>query len=390
MRVAAALLFASLEQQDNLKRFKFWYYRPCFVIVSRVLYEEICRGEAQVDSSGSVHRRNGAHKRPRLEDVAARVGLSTASVSLVLRGVPGPSERTRQRVLAAAAALGYRVDRTASALASRRSRLLGVMVDIHRPFHAELVEHLHTAAEEVGYDLVLSTQTRTRGEQTAVETLLAFRSEALILLGPTAPAGTLATLDNKSPVIVVGRRVADAALDVVRTADDDGVGQIVDHLVGLGHREIVYVDGGKGVIATDRRRGYRTAMRRHGLDSHVRILHGDHTEAAGERAARKLLDGGSLPTAVLTYNDPSAIGVLAALARVGVSVPGEVSVVGYDDDALSRLSCFNLTTVSQNAAEQARYAVAAAVERLDEDRTEPREVVLTPHLVLRGTTAEPA
>jgi len=343
-----------------------------------------------VDDVDSARDRNGTGKRPRLEDVAARVGLSTASVSLVLRGVSGPSERTRQRVMKAAADLGYQVDRTASLLASRRTRLLGVMVDVHRPFHAELVEHLHTAAEAVGYDLVLSTQTRTRDEHTAVETLLAFRSEAMILLGPTVPADTLAALDRKSPVIAVGRRIADAALDVVRTADDDGVGQIVDHLVGLGHRAITYVDGGKGVIATDRRRGYRTAMRHHGLDAHIRVLHGDHTEAAGERAARKLLDGDALPTAVVTYNDQSAIGVLAALARAGVAVPGQVSVAGYDDDTLSRLSCFNLTTVSQNAEEQARHAVAAAVERLDHGRTEPREVVLPPHLVIRGTTAEPA
>lgn len=338
---------------------------------------------------GAEGRRNGANRRPRLEDVAARVGLSTASVSLVLRGVPGPSERTRQRVLKAAADLGYQVDRTASMLASRRTRLLGVMVDVHSPFHAELVEHLHTAAEEVGYDLVLSTQTRTRDEHTAVETLLAFRSEALILLGPTAPADTLASLDQKAPVIVVGRRIADGELDVVRSADDEGVGQIVDHMVGLGHRAIAYVDGGKGVIATDRRRGYRTAMRRHGLDAHIRVLRGDNTEAAGERAARQLLDSGDLPTAVVAYNDQCAIGVFAALQRAGVAVPGEVSVAGYDDDTLSRLSCFNLTTVSQEAQEQARYAVAAAVERLDQDRTEPREVVLTPQLVVRGTIAAP-
>ncbi|MEU7659095.1 LacI family DNA-binding transcriptional regulator [Streptomyces lincolnensis] len=337
-----------------------------------------------------MRHRNGGHKRPRLEDVAARVGVSTASVSLVLRGVPGPSERTRQRVLKAAAELGYQVDRTASTLASRRSRLLGVMVDIRSPFHAELVEHLHTAAEEVGYDLVLSTLTRTRDEQTAVETLLAFRSEALILLGPTSSADMLTTLDNKTPVIAVGRRIADAALDVVRTADDDGVGQIVDHLVGLGHREIVHVDGGKGVIATDRRRGYRTAMRRHGLGEHIRILTGDQTEAAGEHAARHLLHDPQPPTAVVAFNDQSAIGVLTALNRAGVAVPDRVSVVGYDDDTLSRLSCFNLTTVSQSAREQARHAVTAAVERLDQDRTEPREVVLTPRLVLRGTTAEPA
>ncbi|MEI5524988.1 LacI family DNA-binding transcriptional regulator [Streptomyces brasiliscabiei] len=341
------------------------------------------------DGDSALHR-NGAAKRPRLEDVAARVGLSTASVSLVLRGVAGPSERTRQRVLKAAADLGYQVDRTASVLASRRSRLLGVMIDIYSPFHAELVEHLHMAAEEVGYDLVLSTQTRTRDEHTAVETLLAYRSEALILLGPTAPTATLAALDRKAPVIAVGRRIADAALDVVRTADDDGVGQIVDHLAELGHRAITYVDGGKGVIATDRRRGYRGAMRRHGLGEYVRVLRGDHTEAAGERAARQMLDDGEPLTAVVAFNDQCAIGVLAALARAGVDVPGRVSVAGYDDDPHSRLSCFNLTTVSQSAEEQARHAVTAAVERLDQNRTEPREVVLTPRLVLRGTTGRPA
>ncbi|MEV6588251.1 LacI family DNA-binding transcriptional regulator [Streptomyces acidicola] len=325
--------------------------------------------------------------RPRLEDVAARVGLSTASVSLVLRGVPGPSERTRQRVLKAAAELGYQPNRNASMLARRRSRLLGVMVDIHSPFHAELVEHLHTAAEQVGYDLVLSTQTRTRDEATAVETLLAFRSEALILLGPVAPAATLVALHQKAPVVSVGRRIPDAELDVVRTADDDGVGQIVDHLTGLGHRSIAYVDGGKGVIATDRRRGYREAMRRHGLDDHIRVLHGDHTEEAGERATRQLLSGTQLPTAVVAFNDQCAIGVLTALGRAGVPVPGAVSVAGYDDDALSRLSCFDLTTVSQSAEEQAHHAVTAALERLDEGRTEPREIVLAPRLVLRGTTA---
>ncbi|MFF7651007.1 LacI family DNA-binding transcriptional regulator [Streptomyces sp. NPDC007983] len=343
-----------------------------------------------MDDADSERRQNGANRRPRLEDVAARVGVSTASVSLVLRGVSGPSERTRQRVLKAAAELGYQADRTASLLASRRTRLLGVMVDVHSPYHAEVVDYLHTAAEEVGYDLVLSTLTRTRDEHTAVETLLAFRSEALILLGPTSPADTLAALDRKAPVIVVGRRITDEQLDVVRTADDDGVGQIVDHLAGLGHRAITYVDGGRGVIATDRRRGYRTAMRRHGLDTHIRILRGENTEAAGERAARHLLDGPALPTAVVAFNDQCAIGVLAALSRAGVAVPGEVSVAGYDDDTLSRLSCFNLTTVSQNAEQQARQAVAAAVERLDQGRTEPREVVLSPQLVVRGTVAEPA
>ena len=113
--------------------------------------------------------------------------------------------------------------------------------------------------------------------------------------------------------------------------------------------------------------------------------HGDHTEAAGERAARQLLDGGQLPTDVAAFNDQSAIGVLAALTRAGVAVPGAVSVAGYDD-ALSRLSCFSLITVSQTAEAQARHAATAAVERLDEGRTAAREAVLPPRLVVRGST----
>ncbi|MGI5347376.1 LacI family DNA-binding transcriptional regulator [Streptomyces sp. CA-250714] len=218
---------------------------------------------------------------------------------------------------------------------------------------------------------------------------LAFRSEALILLAPTVPTATLISLDRKAPAIVVGRRIAEGRLDVIRTADSDGVGQTIDHLIALGHRTITYVDGGTGVIAADRRRGYRTAMRRHGLDAGIRILRGDTTEAAGERAARLLIDSGDLPTAVVTFNDRCAVGLLTALTRAGIAVPDEVSVAGYDDDPLSRLSCFDLTTVSQAAQDQARQAVAAAVERLDEGRVEPREAVLTPRLVVRGSVTGP-
>jgi DNA-binding LacI/PurR family transcriptional regulator len=330
-----------------------------------------------------------ARRRPRLEDVAARVGMSPASVSMVLSNAPGPSAATRERVLEAAAELGYRPDRTASLLARRRTHLVGVLMEVGSAFHAELVEDLHEAAERQGYDVVLSAVTRTRDERRAVETLVDFRCEALVLLGPVAPAAQLAALGREVPLVVIGRRVGAAGVDVVRSADDQGVGQAVDHLAGLGHRSIAYIDGGKGTIASDRRRGYRTAMRRHGLVGHLRVLTGDHTEAAGMQAARTFLDEGRLPSAVVAYNDRCALGLLDALNRAGVEVPTGVSVVGYDDSSLSRLVHVNLTTVSQDARRQAEHAVAAVVERLDDGRTADREVVLTPHLVVRGTTAAP-
>jgi DNA-binding LacI/PurR family transcriptional regulator len=331
----------------------------------------------------------GARRRPRLEDVAARVGMSPASVSMVLSNAPGPSAATRERVLEAAAELGYRPDRTASLLARRRTHLVGVLMDVRSAFHAELVEDIHEAAEHQGYDVVLSTVTRTRDERRAVETLVDFRCEALVLLGPVAPALHLTALGRQLPVVVVGRRVAADGVDVVRSADAEGVGQAVDHLAGLGHRAIAFIDGGKGPIASDRRRGYRKAMRRHRLGDHIRIIPGDHTEAAGTRAAQTLLGEGRLPSAVVASNDRCALGFLDALNRVGVDVPGAISVVGYDDSTLSRLAHVNLTTVSQDARRQAEHAVAAAVERLDEGRTANREVVLSPHLVVRGTTGVP-
>ena len=282
--------------------------------------------------------------------------------------------------------MGYRADMTASLLARRRSHHLGVMMNVQNTFHAELVGDIDAAAGRLGYDLVLAALTPTRDEGRAVETLLGFRCEALILLGPDDPAGWLNALGQQLPVVVIGRRIRSASVDVVRASDDEGVGQAVGHLTALGHRDITFVDGGKGTIASDRRLGYRKAMRRRGCGDHIRIVPGDHTEEAGMQAARRLLAGSSLPTAVIASNDRCAVGLLDVLARAGIDVPGAISVVGYDDSMLARLAHVSLTTVSQDAHKQAVAAVALAIERLENARTAPREVVLTPHLVVRRTT----
>jgi DNA-binding LacI/PurR family transcriptional regulator len=328
-----------------------------------------------------------ARTRPRLHDVALHVGVSTASVSLVLRGAPGPSAETRRRVLEAAAQLGYRPDRTASLLARRRRHLLGVLLNIRNPFHAEIVEAVHTEADHRGYEVVLSTVTRDRDEDRAVEALLDFRCEAVLLLGPDAPAARLADLATRLPVIAVGRRVAGDGIDVVRSADDVGVGLALDHLVALGHRDITFVDGGRGAIAAARRRGYRTAMHRYGLSD--RVIAGDHTEDGGIRAGRALASAADRPSAVVASNDRCAVGLLEAFARAGIDVPTDINIIGYDDSSIARLVHIDLTTINQDAAAQAQHAVAAAVERLDGGRTTRREVVLRPRLVIRGSTGPP-
>jgi LacI family transcriptional regulator len=321
-----------------------------------------------------------------MQDVADHVGVSKALVSMVFRRVAGPSAETRQRVLDAAESLGYRPNRSAALLSLRRSHLIGVMANIRNTFHAELVEDIVAEADGYGYEVVLGAVTPTHGETAVVETLLDFRCEALILLGPEVDEARLAELGGRTSVVVVGRRTPCPTVDVVRTADARGIGRVVDHLVELGHRRISHLSGGTGTIPNDRKSGYMRAMKRHGLADEIDIIDGDFTEHAGILAARELLDRRTRPTAVCAANDRSAIGLLDELRRSGIEVPGSIAVAGYDDSMLAQLTHIDLTTVSQEPRQQAERAVRAVVERLDEGRRKRLDVLLDPRLVVRHTT----
>jgi len=328
-------------------------------------------------------------RRPRLDDVATEVGVSAATVSLVLRGIAGPSPATRQRVLGAAARLGYRPDRAASLLASKRSRLIGVVLDVSNPFHSELIEDVHEAAQRTGYNLVLSAVTRVQDEGRAIETLLDSRCAALVLLGSKLPAARLTVLAQQVPIVVVGRPVSSAGVDVVRTDDNEGLDQGVAYLAGLGHRQITYVDGGHGEVPALRRRAYQKAMRRHHLADHIRIVDGGETEDAGGRAGPEILRLHPMATAVMTFNDRCAMGLIDALLRSGVKIPHSLSIIGYDDSTVARLGHINLTTISQNSPQLMEQAITNLIERLDDIRSEQRSVVVPPHLIVRGTTGPP-
>lgn len=327
---------------------------------------------------------------PTMADVAAAAGVSKALVSIVFRGAAGASEATRRRVFQAAERLGYRTNRTASLLKLHRTRHLGVTMNVRNAFHAELVEGIQEAADREGYQIVLGTVTGNHNERRAVETLLEFRCESLILLGSELSEPMLDDLATSVPVVLVGRRAALDTVDVVRTADDQGLGLVVDHLVGLGHDDIAHIDGGRHTISADRRRGYRTAMRRNNEARHVRILAGGTGEVDGWRAAEELLRGDQLPTAVATFNDHCAVGLIDRLTRAGVVVPDAMSVAGYDNAPIAQYAAINLTTVSQEAPIQAHWAVRAAVERLERVRQDTRESILEPRLIVRGSTGPAA
>ncbi|WP_229068271.1 LacI family DNA-binding transcriptional regulator [Actinoplanes sp. DH11] len=329
-------------------------------------------------------------RRTTLADVAAEAGVSVALASIVMRGAAGAGAATRQRVLDVAQRLGYQPDSRARLLRSGRTRLLGVVFDVRHPFHSDLLTGFYDAAGSAGYEVTLSAVTPRRDERTAIAGLLQDRCEALVLFSPRSRTADLATLSARMPVVAMMRTIRHRDVDVVRTDDARGSELAVDHLVGLGHRRIAHVDGGTLPGAAERRHGYQAAMRRHGLTDFVHVVPGGSGEEDGARAAAALRSGagfgGAAPTAVTVFNDLSAAGLLDVLRRNGFDVPGDISVVGYDDSSFSRLSHIDLTTVAQDVEVLAGEAVRRAVQRIERTPVEHREVVIEPRLVVRGTS----
>jgi DNA-binding LacI/PurR family transcriptional regulator len=323
-------------------------------------------------------------KRATLADVAARAGVSRALVSIVIRDAPGASTATRERVMRAAEELGYRPDVRARLLARSQSKLIGTVFGMAGTFHFDVLDGLYTAAEERGYELILSALTHSRGEQRAVQSLQDFRFDALIMIGPDVEKPSLA---GKVPLVLVGWHVDDPAVDSVRTSDAQGMTLAVDHLVERGHRRIVHVDGGDGTISKSRRDEFLRAMAAHGLKSEARVLTGGLTRLEGYTAARTMLDSPRLPTAVIGFNDEVAVSVLEACLHAGQRVPQDISIIGFDNSFASKLPHVRLTTVSQDPQLIAKLAVDRAIARVEGGPIGERDIVLEPTLMVRATTA---
>src|SRR4051812_22602655 len=237
-------------------------------------------------------RRHGRDRRPTMADVAREAGVSRSLVSIIFRGAEGASEATRERVLAAASELGYRPDSLAQGLRRNRSRNLGVLFSLRRPFEVELVENMYPVATELGYRLLLGPFTPGRGQDAVIDELLGYRCAGLIVVGPDLDARDLQPLVSEVAVVEVGRDVAHGLLDVIRNDDALGTRQAVEHLVSLGHRQIAFVDGGDNPGADLRREGYRSAMGEHGLNDQIQVLPGGYTEEEGARAGHRLMANG--------------------------------------------------------------------------------------------------
>ena len=329
-------------------------------------------------------------KRPTMEDVAREAGVSRALVSLVFRNMPNVSDQRRQAVLDAAERLGYQLHAVASRLASHRSRVIGVVVnDLRNPVFAVVVEEIQERADVDGYRVILTAASHESArERVAIETLLEQRPDGLVIAGSLLPPKALAAIAQRTPLTLVGRVVRESGVDCVTIDDSHGAESAVEHLASLGHRAIVHVDGGKGAGARERRNGYRRAMKRAGLENEIRVMPGEYLEEAGVSAAQQMLADG-LPTAVFAANDLIAIGLLDTLREAGVRVPEDISIVGFDDTMIARVSSVSLTTVSQTGSNIGRLAFETVLDRANGMHTEPIVHVVEPRLVVRKSTASP-
>ena len=323
-----------------------------------------------------------------MEDVARAAGVSRSLVSLVFKDSPKVAPRSRKKVLAAAARLGYRPNALARSLASKQVRTFGVLLnDIANPFFSAVYESIAESAEAAGYGILLGAGQRSRArEEVILDTFLSHRVSGLILVSPRLSVRAIASATSGVPTVVVGREVRLPNVDSITNDEMDGARAAVGHLVGLGHVDIAHVSGGRGAGAAERRAAYLAAMAEAGLGARSRVLAGDFTEQSGEAAGGELLSARRLPTAVLTANDMVAVGLMAALQAAEVRVPADVSIVGYDNLALSALSMISLTTVEQPLAAFGEAATELLLERLESGRTQRVRRQFEPRLIVRGST----
>jgi LacI family transcriptional regulator len=322
-----------------------------------------------------------------IRDVARVAGLSVASISRVLNGHNHVHPDTRKKVLDAMNALGYAPNAAARSLSTAKSHAIGVVLpDLHGEFFSELIRGMDKAASERGYLLLLSTMHADSVLAGQAMGAMRGRVDGLIVMAPQLAAGDLArTLPASLPAVLVNSP-EDAGHHNLRIDNRGGVMLMVRHLLANGRKNIVHLSGLlDNLDAMERAQAFRDALATLAPELPVRILEGDFSDESGERLVQKLLAEGMEFDAIFAANDMMALGALQALRTVGVRVPAQVAVAGFDDVPLARY--LGLSTMRVDIAGIGERAVARLVDELEGISTTPAVERLTPALIARATTA---
>ncbi len=288
-----------------------------------------------------------------IREVARQAGVSVATVSRVFNGNGPVRDVTRARIIEIAERLRYSPHGAARSLTMERTETVGVLLpDMHGEFFSELIRGLDLAARARGYHLLVSSSHASREEAAAVLRTIRGRVDGLILMSPEgvgADGDGSAVADGIPPLLptVLLNSGATAGFDSLGIDNLQGVGAMIEHLAGLGHRRIALIAGpAQNFDAAERRRGYRDALARLGLPHDpADELAGDFSEAAGFAAGRAFASRRERPDAVFAANDAMAVGCLFALREAGIDVPGEIAVAGFDDIPVGRYTSPPLSSV---------------------------------------------
>jgi DNA-binding LacI/PurR family transcriptional regulator len=319
-----------------------------------------------------------------IRDVALRAHVSTATVSRVLAGIGNPRPDTAAAVLSAVEGLGYRPSGVARSLRLKRTRTFGLIVtDIQNPFFPELVQAADMTARSLGYSILLgSAAYNERRAMHYLDLMVDRRVDGMIIAtSQLSDESWQWLLASPVPVVVVNAEAMSLPVTVITSDNTGGVRLAVEHLVGLGHRRIAYIRGEETYSADiPRVEGFRAACNAAGIAASNRPeFRGDAQFAGGERAATEILAGRSDVTAVVCYNDMTAIGALQALRAAGRRVPADISVIGCDDIDAASWVVPALTTVGQQKAEMGRMAVQRLADALkNPDAATAHDTVLLP------------
>lgn len=289
-------------------------------------------------------------KRISQKDVAREAGVSQATVSRVFMEEASVSDGTKESVLSAADKLGYRPDAIARSLVQDATRMIGVAImRFTNPFYARMIRDFTRALQERGYwTLLLNVANREEVEQT-LPMALQYRVDGIIVTSATlssrladecARAGT--------PVVLFNRYVLGGSVNAVCCDNVEGGRMVADALLNGGHERIAYVTGEIGSSTNrDREKGFTERLQSNGYDLDLREI-GDYSYESGRQAARRLLGRGDSPDAIFCANDLMAMGAIdVARHKLGLEVPDELSIVGFDDISMASWPCYSLTTIRQ-------------------------------------------
>ena len=335
--------------------------------------------------STTAKRANG---RLDIRTVAAAAGVSVATVSRVMNKLPSVDAQLSRRVWEAVHQLGYVPNTQARALVSGRSKLLGVIIsDITNPFFPELIQGFEDKAIDVGYEtLIGSTNHDLQRMHHCVQRMLERQVEGVAVMTFGLEEPLLERLSSEGiPMVFVDVAPRKKNVSIIHVEYEQGIRQAVQHLAALGHRRMGYITGPPRLHSAQARlKAFLTATERIGIRvPELCIVHGDHTAEGGSRGMEHLLSLKQRPTAVMCSNDVSALGAMRAIARAGLSIPADISLIGFDDIKIAEYVLPPLTTIRMPG----RDLAASAVYALLNPGSSPKQVETT--LVVRQTTAIP-